>query len=213
MTLWASGICARSRCSSKAPDRRAAAAARAAGRDCRSGWTAAHRVPSVSADPRPCRKIRVAGEPFAHLSSVDRNGPGGRHAGARSGPRPRRQNRAPSRARNQGFGGEGGSLGDGGEGGFGGGAGGPGGFGGRGEGGLGGFGGGAGHLGGSGGGDFGGGFGGEGSGASGHFGQGGIYERGEGVLRTSARLACQARVQPGDGTVVIRKAGVRPPGE
>ena len=40
-----------------------------------------------------------------------------------------------------------------------------------------------------------------------------VYERGEGVLRTSARLACQARVQPGGGTVVIRKAGVRPPGE
>ena len=40
-----------------------------------------------------------------------------------------------------------------------------------------------------------------------------VYERGEGVLRTPTRLACQARLQDLDGTVVVRKAGVRPPGE
>jgi 2Fe-2S ferredoxin len=38
-----------------------------------------------------------------------------------------------------------------------------------------------------------------------------VYERGEGVLRTAVRLACQARLRPGDGTVVVQKAGVRPP--
>jgi 2Fe-2S ferredoxin len=38
-----------------------------------------------------------------------------------------------------------------------------------------------------------------------------VYERGEGVLRTPVRLACQARVRAGDGLIVVRKAGVRPP--
>lgn len=37
-----------------------------------------------------------------------------------------------------------------------------------------------------------------------------VYERGESVLRTATRLACQARVV-GDGPVVVRKPGVRPP--
>ena len=37
-----------------------------------------------------------------------------------------------------------------------------------------------------------------------------VYERGEGVLRTNVRLACQARVA-GVGQVVVRKPGVRPP--
>jgi 2Fe-2S ferredoxin len=37
-----------------------------------------------------------------------------------------------------------------------------------------------------------------------------VNERGEGVLRTPVRLACQARVR-GDVTVTVRKAGVRPP--
>ena len=39
-----------------------------------------------------------------------------------------------------------------------------------------------------------------------------VYERGEGVLRTPTRLACQARVSA-DGFIVVRKPGVRPPGE
>ena len=37
-----------------------------------------------------------------------------------------------------------------------------------------------------------------------------VDERGPSVLRTSIRLACQARVH-GDGTLVVKKAGVRPP--
>ena len=39
-----------------------------------------------------------------------------------------------------------------------------------------------------------------------------LLDRAEATM-PGARLACQARVQPGVGTVVIRKAGVRPPGE
>ena len=35
-----------------------------------------------------------------------------------------------------------------------------------------------------------------------------VAERGEGVLRTAVRLACQARLR---GDVTIRKPGVRPP--
>lgn len=41
-----------------------------------------------------------------------------------------------------------------------------------------------------------------------------VYERGEGVLKTPVRLACQARViggAPGIVRVTIRKPGVRPP--
>lgn len=38
-----------------------------------------------------------------------------------------------------------------------------------------------------------------------------VAERGEGVLRTAARLACQARVE-GQGRVTVRKSGVRAPG-
>ena len=37
-----------------------------------------------------------------------------------------------------------------------------------------------------------------------------VDERGAGVLRTPVRLACQARVH-GDGSIVVRKPGVRPP--
>jgi 2Fe-2S ferredoxin len=37
-----------------------------------------------------------------------------------------------------------------------------------------------------------------------------VDERGPAVLRTSVRLACQARVH-GDGALVVKKAGVRPP--
>jgi ferredoxin, 2Fe-2S len=37
-----------------------------------------------------------------------------------------------------------------------------------------------------------------------------VAERGEGVLRTAVRLACQARVH-GGVTVAVRKAGVQPP--
>jgi 2Fe-2S ferredoxin len=37
-----------------------------------------------------------------------------------------------------------------------------------------------------------------------------VGERGEGILRTNWRLACQARVE-GAGSVVVRKAGVRRP--
>ncbi|MEX0751216.1 MAG: 2Fe-2S iron-sulfur cluster-binding protein [Dehalococcoidia bacterium] len=39
-----------------------------------------------------------------------------------------------------------------------------------------------------------------------------VYERGESVLRTPTRLACQARVA-GEGAVVVRKPGVRRPSE
>lgn len=35
-----------------------------------------------------------------------------------------------------------------------------------------------------------------------------VEERGAGVLRSNVRLACQARVE-GEGTVVVRKQGVR----
>jgi 2Fe-2S ferredoxin len=39
-----------------------------------------------------------------------------------------------------------------------------------------------------------------------------VEERGEAVLRTAVRLACQARPQPGEAqTIVVQKAGVRPP--
>ncbi len=39
-----------------------------------------------------------------------------------------------------------------------------------------------------------------------------VYERGEGVLKTPVRLACQVRVIGGRGiTVTVRKPGVRPP--
>ena len=37
-----------------------------------------------------------------------------------------------------------------------------------------------------------------------------VLERGEGVLGTPVRLACQARIR-GDLTVTVRKFGVRPP--
>ena len=37
-----------------------------------------------------------------------------------------------------------------------------------------------------------------------------VLERGEGVLRTNVRLACQSRIA-GDGDIVVRKQGVRPP--
>ena len=39
-----------------------------------------------------------------------------------------------------------------------------------------------------------------------------VYERGERVLQTPTRLACQARVE-GDGALIVRKPGVRRPGE
>lgn len=39
-----------------------------------------------------------------------------------------------------------------------------------------------------------------------------VEERGEAVLRSTVRLACQARLRPGaDGRMIVRKAGVRPP--
>ncbi|HXK32994.1 MAG TPA: 2Fe-2S iron-sulfur cluster-binding protein [Dehalococcoidia bacterium] len=38
-----------------------------------------------------------------------------------------------------------------------------------------------------------------------------VEERGEAVLRTNVRLACQARIVA-DGAVEVRKPGVRPPG-
>jgi 2Fe-2S ferredoxin len=39
-----------------------------------------------------------------------------------------------------------------------------------------------------------------------------VDERGEGVLRTALRLACQARPVAGaQGVIVVRKPGVRPP--
>jgi len=37
-----------------------------------------------------------------------------------------------------------------------------------------------------------------------------VYERGEAILRTSVRLACQARVA-GEGAITVRKPGVRRP--
>jgi 2Fe-2S ferredoxin len=37
-----------------------------------------------------------------------------------------------------------------------------------------------------------------------------VFERGEGVLGTPVRLACQARIR-GDLTVTVQKFGVRPP--
>jgi ferredoxin, 2Fe-2S len=39
-----------------------------------------------------------------------------------------------------------------------------------------------------------------------------VLERGEGVLRTPVRLACQARIR-GEVTVTVRKTGVRPPSD
>jgi 2Fe-2S ferredoxin len=39
-----------------------------------------------------------------------------------------------------------------------------------------------------------------------------VYERGERVLQTNVRLACQARIA-GAGPVEVKKPGVRPPGE
>ena len=38
-----------------------------------------------------------------------------------------------------------------------------------------------------------------------------VSERGDGVLRTPIRLACQARIREAEGVIVVRKAGVRPP--
>jgi 2Fe-2S ferredoxin len=39
-----------------------------------------------------------------------------------------------------------------------------------------------------------------------------VEERGEGVLRTATRLACQARPRPGaQDRVIVQKPGVRPP--
>ena len=39
-----------------------------------------------------------------------------------------------------------------------------------------------------------------------------VYERGESVLRTAVRLACQARFRPGAVVpIMVRKPGVRPP--
>ena len=40
-----------------------------------------------------------------------------------------------------------------------------------------------------------------------------VAERGESVLATSLRLACQARIADHDATVVVRKIGVRRPAE
>lgn len=40
-----------------------------------------------------------------------------------------------------------------------------------------------------------------------------VYERGERILGTNWRLACQARIIGGDGVIVVRKPGVRRPGE
>ena len=37
-----------------------------------------------------------------------------------------------------------------------------------------------------------------------------VYERGEGVLETNVRLACQARVAA-EGHITVRKIGVKPP--
>jgi 2Fe-2S ferredoxin len=38
-----------------------------------------------------------------------------------------------------------------------------------------------------------------------------VFERGEGVLATPVRLACQARIRPGAGAIAVAKQGVRPP--
>jgi 2Fe-2S ferredoxin len=38
-----------------------------------------------------------------------------------------------------------------------------------------------------------------------------VYERGEAVLRTATRLACQARVADPGGAITVRKPGVRGP--
>jgi ferredoxin, 2Fe-2S len=38
-----------------------------------------------------------------------------------------------------------------------------------------------------------------------------VLERGERVLGTPLRLACQARIRPGAGEIVVRKQGIRPP--
>jgi len=38
-----------------------------------------------------------------------------------------------------------------------------------------------------------------------------VDERGEGVLRSAVRLACQARLERGAGMLVVRKPGVRAP--
>jgi 2Fe-2S ferredoxin len=39
-----------------------------------------------------------------------------------------------------------------------------------------------------------------------------VAERGEGVIRTAVRLACQCRLAAGSsGSIVVRKPGVRPP--
>lgn len=40
-----------------------------------------------------------------------------------------------------------------------------------------------------------------------------VLERGEAVLATGWRLACQARITDGAATVVVRKPGVRRPGD
>jgi 2Fe-2S ferredoxin len=39
-----------------------------------------------------------------------------------------------------------------------------------------------------------------------------VEERGEGVVESAVRLACQARIE-GEGEIVVRKAGVRAAGE
>jgi 2Fe-2S ferredoxin len=38
-----------------------------------------------------------------------------------------------------------------------------------------------------------------------------VEERGEGVLDTAVRLACQARARAGGDLIVVQKPGVRPP--
>ena len=38
-----------------------------------------------------------------------------------------------------------------------------------------------------------------------------VHERGEAILNTPIRLACQARFAPGAGAIVVRKQGVREP--
>ena len=40
-----------------------------------------------------------------------------------------------------------------------------------------------------------------------------VAERGAGVLATSVRLACQARVRVRGASIIVRKAGVRAPGQ
>jgi 2Fe-2S ferredoxin len=39
-----------------------------------------------------------------------------------------------------------------------------------------------------------------------------VYERGEAILNTPIRLACQSRFAPGASRIVVRKVGVRQPG-